>query len=64
MAREPGSRHYAQWINDNLVPTESKLRAMLVLGFNVPEEDKTLKKLKDLAKPEDFFRSDWRILYF
>ena len=51
-------RDYAQWINGNLVPTESKLRAMQESGFSFPEEVKTLEKPMDVARPEDFFRSE------
>ena len=51
-------RDYSQYLKGNFVPTESKLNAMLGSGFSFPEDVKTLDKPMDVAKPEDFFKSD------
>ena len=45
-------RDFSQWIKEDLVPTESKLRAMEESGFSFPVVSQTL-----LDKPEQLFET-------
>ena len=51
-------RDYVQWLKGNYVPTQAKLEAMIESGFVFPNEVKTVQKPRDVANPDDYFRSE------